>query len=59
MFLAAPICGPESTLLALKIFGSNLVLDVKKVRGYCLKLWSPLVKNSSSMLVERVKGIEP
>jgi site-specific DNA recombinase len=49
----------EKRVLALKIFGSNLVLDSKKARGYCLKSWSPLVKNSSSGGMERAMGIEP
>src|SRR5208283_3250551 len=49
----------EKKVLAQKVFGSNLVLDCKKARGSCVKPWSLLVENSSSFLVERVKGIEP
>ncbi len=49
----------EKRVLALKIFGSNLVLDSKKARGSCVKPWSLLVESSTSRLVERAKGIEP
>ena len=42
----------EKRVLAQKVFGSNLVLDCKKARGYCVKPWSLLVENSSSFLVE-------
>ena len=49
----------EKRVLAKEVFGSNLVLDRKKARGYCVKPWSLLVENSSSRMVERVKGIEP
>ena len=38
----------EKRVLALKVFGSNLVLDSKKARGSCVKPWSLLVENSSS-----------
>ena len=30
----------EKRVLALEIFGSNLVLDCKKARGSCVKPWS-------------------
>jgi hypothetical protein len=36
----------EKRVLALKIFGSNLVLDCKKARGSCVKPWSLLVELS-------------
>ena len=49
----------EKRVLAQKVFGSNLVLDSKKARGYCVNHWSPLVEKSSSGGLERVKGIEP
>ena len=39
-------------VLAKEVFGSNLVLDRKKVRGYCVKPWPLLVENPSSQLVE-------
>jgi hypothetical protein len=42
----------EKRILALKVFGSNLVLDSKKPRGSCVKPWLLLVENSSSFLVE-------
>ena len=38
----------EKRVLALKVFGSNLVLDCKKARGYCLKPWSPIVENPTT-----------
>ena len=34
----------EKRVLALKVFGSNLVLDCKKARGSCVKPWSLLVE---------------
>ena len=49
----------EKRVLALKVFGSNLVLDFKKARGSCVKPWSLLVETSPSGGMERVKGIEP
>jgi hypothetical protein len=38
----------EKRGLALKIFGSNLVLDCKKARGSCVKPWSLLGETPSS-----------
>lgn len=35
---------PEKRVLAAEVFGSNLVLDGKKARGYCLKPWSCLLE---------------
>jgi len=35
-----PFSLQEKRDLALKIFGSNLVLDCKKARGSCVKPWS-------------------
>ena len=49
----------EKRVLALKVFGSNLVLDSKKARGSCVKPWSLLVENSSSGGVVRDTGFEP
>ena len=49
----------EKRVLAQEVFGSNLVLDCKKARGSCVKLWSPLVENSSSGGVVRDAGFEP
>ena len=49
----------EKRVLALKIFGSNLVLDCKKARGYCLKPWSHLLENSSSGGMVHPEGLEP
>jgi site-specific DNA recombinase len=37
---------PEKRVLASKVFGSNLVLDCKKARGYCVKPWSLLLEKS-------------
>ena len=49
----------EKRVLALKVFGSNLVLDCKKARGSCVKPWSLLVENSSSGGMVRPAGLEP
>ena len=49
----------EKRVLALKIFGSNLVLEGKKARGSCVKPWSLLVENSSSGGMVRGAGFEP
>jgi site-specific DNA recombinase len=49
----------EKKAVASKIFGSNLYLDNKKARGYCLKQWSLLVENSSSGGVVPAEGVEP
>jgi hypothetical protein len=49
----------EKRVLALKIFGSNLVLDCKKARGYCLKPWSLLVEKSLSGGMVGWRGLEP
>ena len=38
----------EKRVLALKVFGSNLVLDCKKARGSCVKPWSALVESNQS-----------
>jgi len=38
----------EKRVLALEVFGSNLVLDCKKARGSCVKPWSLLVEKSPS-----------
>ena len=35
----------EKRVLALKVFGSNLILDCKKARGSCMKPWSLLLEN--------------
>ncbi len=49
----------EKKGLALKIFGSNLVLDCKKARGCCVKPWSLLVEKSQTGGMVRPVGIEP
>ena len=38
----------EKKVLAQQVFGSNLVLDCKKARGYCVKPWSLLVETSQT-----------
>jgi hypothetical protein len=53
------LCAIHPLVLAKEVFGSNLILDRKKARGSCVKSWSLFALNSSSQLVERVKGIEP
>ena len=45
--------------LALKIFGSNLVLDCKKARGSCVKPWSLLVEKTKTIKLVGVTGLEP
>ena len=50
---------PEKRLLALEIFGSNLVLDSKKARGYCVKPWSLIPENRSLVEVVGWQGLEP
>jgi hypothetical protein len=45
--------------VASKVFGSNLFLDNKKVRGCSIKPWSFLAENSSHRMVEPMAGIEP
>jgi hypothetical protein len=49
----------EKRGLALKIFGSNLVLDCKKARGYCVKPWSLLLETSQTSGMVRDRGFEP
>ena len=49
----------EKRVLALKVFGSNLVLDRKKARGSCVKPWSLLVENSSTGGMVGPAGFEP
>ena len=49
----------EKRVLALKVFGSNLVLDCKKARGSCVKPWSLLVENPSRLEMVPASGIEP
>ena len=49
----------EKRVLALEVFGSNLVLDCKKARGSCVKPWSTLLELNQSGGMERVEGIEP
>ncbi len=50
----------QKRVLALEVFGSNLVLDCKKARGSCVKPWSLLVEsNSPTGGMEPMSGIEP
>ena len=49
----------EKRVLALEIFGSNLVLDAKKARGSCVKPWSALVKFNQTGGMVRAAGFEP
>ncbi len=46
-------------VLALEVFGSNLVLDCKKARGSCVKPWLLLVELSQTGGMVRDAGIEP
>ena len=49
----------EKKVLAQQVFGSNLVLDCKKARGYCVKPWSLLVETSQTGGVVPRQGLEP
>ena len=49
----------EKRVLAQEVFGSNLVLDCKKARGYCLKPWSLLLVTSQTGGVVPTTGLEP
>ena len=49
----------EKRVLAQQVFGSNLVLDCKKARGYCLKPWSLLLSTSQTGGVVPTTGLEP
>ena len=50
---------PEKKGLALKIFGSNLVLDCKKARGSALKPWSFIPENRKTGGMVGWLGLEP
>jgi hypothetical protein len=50
---------PEKRVPASKVFGSNVVLDCKKARGYCVKPWSLLVEKSLTGGMVRAAGFEP
>ena len=49
----------EKRDLALKIFGSNLVLDCKKARGSCVKPWSFIPETIQTGGVVPREGLEP
>ena len=49
----------QKRVLALEVFGSNLVLDCKKARGSCVKPWSLLVEKSQTGGMVRDTGFEP
>jgi site-specific DNA recombinase len=49
----------EKRVLALKIFGSNLVLDGKIARGSCVKPWSHLPEKLQTGGLVPVAGLEP
>ncbi len=49
----------QKRVLALEVFGSNLVLDCKKARGSCVKPWSLLVESNQTGGMVRVAGVEP
>ena len=49
----------QKRVLALEVFGSNLVLDCKKARGSCVKPWSLLIEKSQTGGMVRVAGVEP
>ena len=49
----------QKRVLALEVFGSNLVLDRKKARGSCVKPWSLLVEKSQTGGMVGWQGLEP
>ena len=49
----------QKRVLALEVFGSNLVLDCKKARGSCTKPWSLLVDFNQTGGVVGWEGLEP
>ena len=49
----------QKKVLAREIFGSNLLLDRKKARGYCLKPWSEVPKFTMGSQMVRSTGFEP
>jgi len=49
----------QKRVLALEVFGSNLVLDCKKARGSCVKPWSALVEFNQTGGMVRAAGVEP
>ncbi len=49
----------EKRDLALKVFGTNLVLDCKKARGSCVKPWSFISETPQTGGVVRARGLEP
>ena len=49
----------QKRVLALEVFGSNLVLDCKKARGSCVKPWSALVEFNQTGGLVRAAGVEP
>ena len=49
----------EKRDLALKIFGSNLVLDCKKARGSCVKPWSFIPETTKTGGMVPREGLEP
>ncbi len=49
----------EKSALAHKVFGSNLVLDCKKARGYCVKPWSHLSESIQTGGMVGWVGLEP
>jgi hypothetical protein len=48
----------QKRVLALEVFGSNLVLDRKIARGCCVKPWSLLVKKSLTGGMVRQQGLK-
>jgi hypothetical protein len=52
-------CPKEKKRVALKVFGSNLVLDCKKARGSCVKPWSLLVEKFLTGGMVPTTGLEP
>ena len=49
----------EKKALAQQVFGSNLILDFKKARGYCVTPWSHLSELNQTGGVVGWRGLEP
>ena len=49
----------DKKVLARKIFGSNLILETKKARGFAQFPWSLLSEKSSCVKLVPLRGIEP
>ena len=49
----------QKRVLALEVFGSHLVHDSKKARGFCVKPWSLIPENARAVGMVGWPGLEP